>query len=214
LISDLMIMGSGEVLSDMPWFGLLHRWRASTCLWHHVSKRPFPPIDDAACPGQGSSEHHRRLEGHGQAPGLNNGNSVCSLRKAEVSVVETGPFLCSNSSFPCSLLSSTAFARTRPCENTQAHIEGSSTKRALAAIDSDVRLRALLGPLLEPPENAAAEEFVFAAAERAFDGRVRVAAEELARDGYSASSPPPWLVPECFDYPPPLGLGFKTPFGN
>ena len=71
-------------LMRMPWFGLLHRWSASVCLWHHVTRRPFPNQDVLACPPAAKSSERRQLVGHGTAPGKDNGNSVCPLHLAEV----------------------------------------------------------------------------------------------------------------------------------
>uniref|UniRef100_A0A7S2F1R8 Uncharacterized protein n=1 Tax=Octactis speculum TaxID=3111310 RepID=A0A7S2F1R8_9STRA len=72
-------------LEEMPWFGVLPHWTGSVCLWHHVTKRPFPNQTVDACP----LKHHttrRRLIGHGRRPGASNSFTICPLLEAEESV--------------------------------------------------------------------------------------------------------------------------------
>lgn len=84
-------------LRTMPWFGLSSHWLGSTCLWHFVTKRPWPATSDSVCP-RAQREALSRVSGVGgkghygsQAPSAANGRVVCPPEKADAMIAARSP---------------------------------------------------------------------------------------------------------------------------
>lgn len=191
-----------RALQAMPWFGILHHWIGSTCLWHFMHDRPFPYQEQASTPDAG-----------GYNPVAAAGGLNMQLMPVTSYNESANP---PTQSYAMDKIGIPYMKLVPSVEDAEHHIRHESTTAILREVLLEIARKSsnsvqnstasdseelLINGRAGTSHTLRSELALFDFAKDLFGKRMRQAAETMAGTGR-----PPYLPQICFKEPPPNGF--------